>query len=219
MRACLATPSYDGRLGIRYTMALVSQLAYGGGIEWTLHFASGCSLLPLARGEVVSDFLARPEWGDVLVMLDSDMAWRAEELARMVQSGLPLVGAAGRSRHDGSYCFRFLPGEDAISAKRDEAGRVAVSGIGGACLAVRRETLEQMARSYPEVAGTWRRGGPKIAGLFLPFVENGELLGEDFAFCARWRALGGTVWLDPSVWLSHDAAADPIEGCAAGMFE
>jgi hypothetical protein len=33
--------------------------------------------------------------------------------------------------------------------------------------------------------------------------ETGEYLSEDYAFCRRWRKLGGKVWLDTESRLVH----------------
>jgi hypothetical protein len=33
--------------------------------------------------------------------------------------------------------------------------------------------------------------------------ETGEYLSEDYAFCHRWRAIGGRIWLDTQCRLTH----------------
>jgi hypothetical protein len=33
--------------------------------------------------------------------------------------------------------------------------------------------------------------------------ETRHYLSEDYTFCARWRALGGKIWLDTKSILSH----------------
>jgi hypothetical protein len=35
---------------------------------------------------------------------------------------------------------------------------------------------------------------------------TGIYLSEDFAFCHRWRALGGKIWLDTASKLTHTGA-------------
>ena len=37
--------------------------------------------------------------------------------------------------------------------------------------------------------------------MILP--ETGEYLSEDYAFCHRWRAIGGRIWLDTESRLTH----------------
>jgi len=223
IHACISTPSIDGRVGVAYHFSKLRQLAkaHEHGIMWSFGVDCFNSLLPFARGTIMGDFLENPESGDVLVMIDSDMGWKEDDLARMVKhaaDGVPFLGAAGRSRHDGRWCFRFLPGEDALTAKRDERGLVSVGEIGGAFLVFRRKTLERMAEAFHHLGGT-RAGGVWCPGAFLPQAFDGELYGEDFVFSRRWRTLGGEVLLDPETWLSHDARSEPFSGRAAELFE
>jgi hypothetical protein len=44
-----------------------------------------------------------------------------------------------------------------------------------------------------------------------PF-KNGRLYGEDTAFCADWREIGGTVWLDPELSITHHDGNRPYPG-------
>ena len=37
--------------------------------------------------------------------------------------------------------------------------------------------------------------------------ETGAYMSEDFTFCKRWRAMGGDIWLDTSLMLSHTGTA------------
>ena len=54
---------------------------------------------------------------------------------------------------------------------------------------------------------------------FFPIeVVNGELMPEDYAFCRRWRLLGGKVWADPTIQLTHHGAHD-YTGDPMSMFE
>jgi hypothetical protein len=42
--------------------------------------------------------------------------------------------------------------------------------------------------------------------------QSGHYLSEDYCFCARWRALGGKIWLDTQSALSHSGS---FEFCGA----
>jgi hypothetical protein len=37
--------------------------------------------------------------------------------------------------------------------------------------------------------------------------ETGQYLSEDYAFCRRWRDLGGEIWADTEAPLTHVGAA------------
>ena len=38
--------------------------------------------------------------------------------------------------------------------------------------------------------------------------ETGIYLSEDYAFCRRWRDLGGEIWLDAQGSLTHSGSCD-----------
>jgi hypothetical protein len=75
-----------------------------------------------------------------------------------------------------------------------ENGCVEVTAVGGGFTLMSRECAEMMVDHYMPtlgfndfVAGSIR----KTAALYLQYIEDGLLLSEDYAFCARWAALGG----------------------------
>jgi hypothetical protein len=90
-------------------------------------------------------------------------------------------------------------------------GFARVKRVGTGFLLIRRNVIEQMCQAYPEL----RHIAPVYAGL-KPEVEprwalfdcmidseTKEYLSEDYAFCQRWRAVGGKIWLDTLSKLSH----------------
>src|SRR5262249_13388675 len=85
-------------------------------------------------------------------------------------------------------------------------GLIAAKQVGAGFLRVRRDCLEQMIRAY----GDLKYMPPPVAGettaryaLFDTSLDGEELVGEDYTFCNRWRAIGGTIWVDPDLKLQH----------------
>ena len=74
--------------------------------------------------------------------------------------------------------------------------------VGSALLLVRRETLVLLSESDQLAAydhdAPWLGSEPSGWTLFDPIVDPGTRtdLSEDYAFCHRWRAVGGTIWVD-----------------------
>lgn len=81
---------------------------------------------------------------------------------------------------------------------------------------ISRNAVERMIAAYPETRyrqidapvgqDQSNRAAPGEAhALFDCMIDQdtGTYLSEDFAFCSRWRAIGGEVWLDPSLVLTH----------------
>ena len=44
----------------------------------------------------------------------------------------------------------------------------------------------------------------RLFPLFNIPVVNGEAIGEDYAFCDRWRACGGELWVDTTATIRHN---------------
>jgi hypothetical protein len=88
-----------------------------------------------------------------------------------------------------------------------------VTGVyaGAGFLLIKRRVLELMAEKYPETHYTAAHTGalasqsPNLFALFDCLIdrETGHYLSEDYTFCSRWRALGGTIWLDSHSKLTH----------------
>ena len=88
-----------------------------------------------------------------------------------------------------------------------------VAGIGSAIMAIKRSVFGALREAFPK-----RRiaiaGNHKLAPLFAPGTPDmgtpfehrfagGEAMGEDMAFCADWRSLGGEVFACPWFTVRH----------------
>jgi hypothetical protein len=86
-------------------------------------------------------------------------------------------------------------------------------GNGGAMI-MREDLLHDMMQVYPELRVSWNcvaegRYVPHSYALWLPMVNSGELLSEDYAFSERIIRMGEKVWFDlytPTIhWKGREA--------------
>jgi hypothetical protein len=78
---------------------------------------------------------------------------------------------------------------------------------------LKREVIGRMIAAYPETrynsahAYSNAKADQNYA-LFDCMIdkETGIYISEDFAFCKRWRDIGGEIWLDTKVKLIHIGA-------------
>lgn len=202
--AVLATPCHSGRVTAQYALSLVNsvQALAGEGIAAQVSIRAGNSVIGFARNEIVAQFLAST--ADDLVMIDDDMGWAAEDMVRLLSHDVPLVAAAGRvKRDDPLYCVTPLK-----NGRCEARGQLLeVSGVGTAFMRIRRDCAERMIAAFSETHYTARGVEPDIApklfNLFSAGIVDGEALSEDYAFCHRWRAIGGQVLVDPFIHLDH----------------
>ncbi|CAG9462746.1 unnamed protein product [Pedinophyceae sp. YPF-701] len=102
----------------------------------------------------------------------------------------------------------------------DENGFLQISRLGTAMLMIRRHVIERMMEAYAHEVGYngGQRPGepPPVANLFMTYVEEPEgsppgtrlHVPEDYAFCERWKRLGGTIWVDTKSHITHTGYYD-----------
>jgi hypothetical protein len=105
------------------------------------------------------------------------------------------------------WCWRPLHENGGLH--QDEMGAIEVKGFGAAFMLVNRRVLHDMASAHPE----WKRAGAHdwpqgLRDNYYEFFRTGEEgsdieFGEDYVFCNRWRAMGNSVWVDPTIKLGH----------------
>ena len=74
---------------------------------------------------------------------------------------------------------------------------------------IKREVLEKMIEAYPstkyvdDVSFLKQEENKFAYALFDCGVEDGHYYSEDWLFCSRYLKMGGSVWLDISINLTH----------------
>lgn len=196
----IATPVNEPHLPIGYVESLLaSQNAFRHkGIRFEITFETQCSLVMAGRNSLIADFLESDATD--MVFIDSDIGWKAEDLLKLVSHPVPCVAAVYRKK--APHVVFTLDLENATSITMDPTTKLLnVRGVGAGFLRLRRDCVETMIATYPELKIT-EKGRTEYA-LFDTELVDGRMVGEDYTFCRRWRAAGGTVWVDPTISLSH----------------
>lgn len=206
MKLLAACPVYDGRVCGETASSLLDErmLAHGLDIEMRVAFVPGCSLVQLARDKIAKEFLESD--ADRLFMFDSDVSWELGALMKMLRHDVGVVAGAYRYKSDDeNYPVHFKPGD--LWA---ENGLLAVDVVPGGFIAIKRHVFERMRAAFPDRG--YDHKGERLFSYFNARHEGGNLLGEDTAFCVDWRKIGGTVWLDPELKLTHHGGARGFPG-------
>lgn len=201
----LATPSGDGTYksafvnAIRLTEMYVRQ--YGGQFRFAemLH----CSDIAIARARILGSFLSST--ATHLFLIDADQGWKPQDFIRTLLSGRDFIAAAGvRKVSPPSFAVNMTDdfGQPLPMEVDAEHGYFKVSGVGLAFACLTRACCERMVQAYPDLAFDAAEGRLEHA-LFNPMVVNRRYLGEDYAWCHRWRNIGGLIWVDPTIDLEH----------------
>lgn len=138
-----------------------------------------------------------------IVFVDSDVGWHPSTIVRLLRSNLDFCAAVYQMRQDaGPLCFEALPGEPPVSG-----GFIEVQHVGMGMVVLKRSVIEAMSKHYSQLAYRGEDGRTRC-GLFLEMIEGGHRYGEDYAFCRRWRAMGGKIWIDPRAEMMHAGRKD-----------
>jgi hypothetical protein len=224
----LATPCYGGLVHQRYmysVMALMQQ-APAGGVAVSVEMLGYESLITRGRNTLVSKFLDTPG-ATHLLFVDSDIAFHADQVLRMLAFGQDVVAGMYPLKSvdwDAEAVARAERGEPLETAplryvgvpcpepdleSRDGFCTAVYAGAG--FLMIHRSVFERMIEAFPETrytaAHTQRipSASPNQYALFDCMIdpETGHYLSEDYAFCRRWRSIGGKIWLDTQGQLAH----------------
>lgn len=158
-----------------------------------------------ARNSIADAFL-KSGMSD-LVMIDSDMSWKAWDVVRLLATRHAVVAGVGRKRNDLSdsdpeaWCFNPISPTDIPC---DQAGMAEVAQVGTGFMRINVRVFERLRDAHPE----WRRrknteGTDHYTAFFRWTSEGEDDISEDIRFCRDYRALGGKIHIDPSIELGH----------------
>lgn len=90
---------------------------------------------------------------------------------------------------------------------------IEVKHVATAFMMIKRDVLEKMCDSFPERKVNNFKDLPEkvqkhLYSLFEQENENGEYLSSDYSFCRLWEKIGGKVYADLSITLSHHGSED-----------
>lgn len=176
------------------------------GHQVAVSMTCGSSLIDHARSMVASAFLEAPEEVDVLLWLDDDMLFDADEVMRMAEAAhdkMAVVGAVSMAkRPKGHPNFIPLPGTTDLHFFA-KGSIVEVVSIGTGICAVSREVFLSMLSELPDIFPKILCGGVPTYPFYANIIHNGEWYGEDSSFCVRARQAGRKVFIDSRVRCFH----------------
>jgi hypothetical protein len=201
------------------------------GIGLHVELMGGDALITRARSRLAAQFLAHPQATHIL-FCDADIGFAPQNLFRLLEADKDLAGgvypakqidwekARAAAKADVadlqaasvSYVIRFLPTPGNTVEVDDGMAKAAY--VGNGFMLIKREAMQRIVDAHPELRA--RMGdmadslGAEAVMVFETMIEpeTGQYLSEDYAFCRRWRDLGGEIWADmesPLIHVGHAA--------------
>jgi hypothetical protein len=200
----VALPSHDSKVNVPTLLSLLTSQAEIIELGWTMHVEciGGDSDIARARNALVGKFLAS-DCTD-LVFVDADISWGPGALVRLVSPVVDFVAGVYRLRTDDllHYPVQWTDPKCIIVDEVTSHPLLRAHFVPGGFWRLSRHMLEVMAKT---VGQSTDLSQPDVS---YPFLfdwtwEDGKRRSEDYTFCARWRELGGGIWVDPAICLDH----------------
>lgn len=228
----IATPCFGGMVTQGYMQSVVALMAAAGaqGVDLTLAMLGQDALITRCRNTLVGQFLSHDTATHIL-FVDADIGFQPDNLFRLLKARKAIAAGTYPLKAyywDQAFHQRHTGGEPIDTAGLHYVGSLAEPPLmegdfaradfaGTGFMLIERATIERMIESYPETRYTaidaYPTGpvGPVVNhALFDCFIEpeTGTYRSEDFAFCGRWRQIGGEIWLDTVGALTHTGSSD-----------
>lgn len=204
LRLLIATPCGNHRLHQTYVKSLIETIVtlreLGATVAWSE--ISGSANLPNARAILMGRFLASDYTH--MLQVDDDMGWSVGDVIKMLSHKRDFIAGAGILQGNRGFAATSMDelGNAVPFELEMPSGLLSMTSVGGAFVLVTKACMQKMADSYPELEFTPIRG-LRCWGVYHPDIAGKLDVGEDYVFCKRWKAIGGKVWVMPSVRLSH----------------
>lgn len=146
----------------------------------------------------------------VIVFLDYDLEWEPSALLRLIETEGDVIAGTYRCKIETEqYMGAVFSGEDGRPIVRAD-GCVKASVAPAGFLKITPEAVDAFMGAYPELCY-----GPRYSqsvDLFQHGAHERLWWGEDYAFCRRWSAKCGDVWIMPDLPITHWKGSKPHPG-------
>ena len=227
----LATPCFGGLVHQGYMLSVCKlvKAADKAGFDLELLLLGGDALISRARAHLVARFLDMA-CATHLLFVDADIVFEPEAVLRLLRAdkdfcaafyplktidwdAIPRRVVAGETLEQAglSYVGTLLGPPERVTEGDFATALYAGTGF----QLIRRPVFERLIAAHPELrfravhtGSPTAPAGDNLCALFDCLIdpETGVYLSEDYAFCRRWRALGGDIWLDLKSELTHVGA-------------
>ena len=191
----IGTPVYDWKVEVDFMQSIFQtmELCMLNDIQLTLKSVIGCSLIQKARDELFR--MAYEAEVDDLIFIDADQAWTQKDFGNLISPQVDLIGGAVVSKNDNIH-YNVKTFEPKFEF---EHTLINARAVGAGFFRMSRNCIVKMWDNSEK----YMDGTKELRHVFETKVIDNELVGEDVAFCHKWRSLGGKVYVHPEISVSH----------------
>ena len=195
----IATPSYDGRLDVWYTNALIETVLLGAqnDILFKPVFMSYDALIQRSRNDLLA--IAKENEFDGILWIDSDVEWAPHWALDLVLNekdviGLPII----KKSVEEQYSVKCDP----ENIKKDDAGLIEVESNATGFLYMSKNAIDYLWDS----SEPYTHNGQERRWVFDVRIQDNDIISEDVWVCQKLRKGGFKVYLDSTKTCNHVGA-------------
>jgi len=196
-KVMLATTAYaDCDASYTFSIQQSREALTEAGVQSAYILLTGNCHVDAARDSVVHTFMQTD--CTELVFLDADVSWRKQDLVKLCQFDLDLVGGVYKYKDESVDSMPFTP----LDGASLDGDLIEVEGLPTGFMRIRRnvfETLIPKARMYD----TMQKDLSGVALLFNREIDGQTRIGGDIQFCRNWREAGGKIYAFTEAYLGH----------------
>ena len=200
----ICMPCYGGQLT---ESAFMSYIRFANtcrqlDIDWTMETLTNESLICRARNTLVSRFLSNPD-STHLMFIDADIGWEPWHLLALLDHRKDVIG--------GLYPMKTLPIKwvvNGFEGAEIDGNLQEVSKTGTGFMLIKRDVFEKLNHHksvipFKNDIGLDPALDQHLKTYFTTEVRDNRYYSEDWTFCENFRDIGGKIWIDKRVLLSH----------------
>lgn len=209
-KVVFCTPSLNGPLApLIASMEQSIPLVTGAGWEEGMVLETGNPYISAARATMLRKALDAK--ADVIVFIDYDLSWDADDLLKLIETEGDVVAGLYRFKKDEEeYMGALCTHADGRPMGRESDGALNADRVPAGFLKITKEAVDKFIAAYPELL-YGHRFAPAV-DLFNHGAHDWVWYGEDYSFSRRWRAMGEPMWVVPDLNLTHHGADKAYPG-------
>lgn len=186
-------------ISLAQTLGVLSRL----GIAWEYMARPSDFHIERALNNTLTELMEREDFTDVL-LIDSDESWEPEGVVRLLAYPDEIVAATYRMKNNWNQYVGEIKRENGVPVGRmyaDGSALIEALRVAAGFLRIKTSALRRFAAAYPDLRSA-EPDGVKVQ-FFERATEGGVRTCQDMTFSKRWLDIGGRLWIDPNVRVSH----------------
>lgn len=201
----IGIPCYGGMMSEPTVTSLLKfvLMASRVGLPWSLDTMVNESLITRGRNNLMAKMMSN-QAATHFMFIDADIRFEPDSIFQMLVYEKDVIGGLYPKKSiPTNYVINLLP------QTQIQGDVFTVDTMGTGFLIFKRDVYQKLCDAHPESkyvddVGLGKQYEPYMYAIFDTEIDQkGHYLSEDWLFCRRWQAIGGSIWAHSKVLLNH----------------